>query len=98
MSHVFHHELIQKSTQGKGGEGFAPLSSFLEECPNVSIFFIIFRRFGRSSVGQFQESHSFEVVRSTLLQVGWGRQIGLGWVPPADVPGPPLTNDISGSS
>ena len=38
------------------------------------------------------------MVRSILLQVTRGRQIGLGGVPPVDVPGTPLSYDIFGSS
>ena len=38
-----------------------------------------------------------EVVRSTILQVPRGRQIGSGGVPPPCVPETPLTHDISGS-
>ena len=37
-------------------------------------------------------------MRSTLLPPGRGRQIGLGGVPPVDVPGTPLSYDIFGSS
>ena len=39
----------------------------------------------------------FKVMRSTLLQVTMGRQIGSRGGPPVDAPGPPLDLDISGS-
>ena len=39
-----------------------------------------------------------KMVRSNLLPVGRGRQIGLGGFPPVGVPGTPLSHDISGSS
>ena len=70
-----------------------------------NVFFNDFTRFCHLHHLEESASHPLplqegvpQVVRSTLLPVGMGRQIGLGGGPPVGCPGTPLSHDISGSS